>query len=348
MINTAIGLCEKKHKIWIGGRPNSLFLSRSVKLGLSTFPLKFGSDFSLFSILRIANFFFKNKIDIALVNFTKEAKLAGLAAKISTNPPVVAMHGLPILTDKWIDKFIFTNFIEGIIVNTSAFKRQYMTYEWVDDDYVRVIHNGLEVDIPNEFDKNQTRSQFGLPKTFPVIGFFGRLTKQKQLHLFLDAAKKILNSISHAEFLIIGEGPERELIAKYSIALGISEHIHMLGMQHEVFKLYDYCDLVLLTSAYEGIPNVVIESMLMQTPVVAFDVGGVKDAIPNQELGIVVPQGDTEKMADEVISLITDENRLKIMGKKARLFVQENFPMQKMIDQVDLYMRELIDKRKSE
>ena len=87
--------------------------------------------------------------------------------------------------------------------------------------------------------------------------------------------------------------------------------------------------------------------MLMQTPVVAFDVGGVKDAIPNQELGIVVPQGDTEKMADEVISLIADKNRLRMMGKKARLFVQENFPMQKMIDQVDHYMNELIDKRNS-
>ena len=237
MINTAVGLREKNHKIWIGGRPNSIFLSRSAKLGLSTFPLKFGSDFSLFSIQRIANFFFKNKIDIALVNFTKEAKLAGLAAKISVNPPVVAMHGLPILTDKWIDKFIFTNFIEGIIVNTSAFKKQYMTYEWINDDYVRVIHNGLEVDVPIEFDKNQTRNQFSLPNTFPVIGFFGRLTKQKQLHLFLDAAKRILNNAHQVEFLIVGEGPEREHIAKYSMELGISERIHMLGMQHEVFKL---------------------------------------------------------------------------------------------------------------
>ena len=345
MITTAKGLRDKNHTIWIGGRPDSKFLVKAADLGFSTFPLKIGSDFSIPAILRLAKFFSGNKIDFVLVNFTKEAKLAGLAAKISGNPLVVPMHGLPILTDKWMDRIIFTNLIEGIIVNTSAFKNQYVTYDWVDEDYVRVIHNGLEVDIPVNFVKQQTRKQFNLPQTFPVIGIFGRLTKQKQHHLFLEAARKILDKLPEATFLIVGEGPEKEQIEKYSKELGISDHVHLLGMQKEIFKLYHYCDLVLLTSAYEGIPNVVIESMLIETPLVAFDVGGVVDAIPNRDLGIVVPQGDTQQMAEEAISLLNDKNRLKTIGQKARLFVQEKFPMQKMVDETDEYIKGLVHKR---
>ena len=270
-----------------------------------------------------------------------------MAAKISGNPLIVPMHGLPILSNKWMDRIIFTNLIEGIIVITPALKNQYLTYDWVDNDYVRVIHNCLEVDFPVDFDKEQTQKQFGLPWTYPVIGIFGRLTTQKQHHLFLEAARIILDKMPKAEFLVVGEGPEREHIEKYSKELGISEHIHLLGMQKEVFKLYHYCDLVLLSSAYEGKPYVIIESMLMETPVVAFDVGGVVDAIPSGDIGIVVPQGDTQKMAEEAVSLLNDEYRLKIMGQKARLFVQDNFPMQKMVDETDLYIKELVNKRKS-
>jgi glycosyltransferase involved in cell wall biosynthesis len=345
MTTTAEGLRDKNHTIWIGGRKGSIFLTKASNLGFSTFPIKFGSDFSIPAILKLAKFFSGKKIDFVLVNFTKEAKLTGLAAKISSNPLVVPMHGLPILTDKWMDRIIFTNLIEGIIVNTSAFKNQYVTYDWVDDDYVRVIHNGLEVNIPVNFVKQQTQKQFSLPRTYPVIGIFGRLTKQKQHHLFLEAARKILDKLPDAAFLIVGEGPEREQIEKYSKKLGIDEHVHLLGMQKEVYKLYHYCDLVLLTSAYEGIPNVLIESMLMETPLVAFDVGGVVDAIPNRDLGIVVPQGDTQKMAEEAVFLLDDENRLKATGQKARLSVQEKFPMQKMVDETDEYIKELVHKR---
>jgi glycosyltransferase involved in cell wall biosynthesis len=256
------------------------------------------------------------------------------------------MHGLPILTDKWMDKFIFTKFIKGIIVNTSAFKKQYVTYDWVSEDYVRIIHNGLEVDIPMNHDKQHIQKQFDLPGTFPIIGIFGRLTTQKQHHLFLETARKILEKLPAANFLVVGEGPEKEHIEYYSKELGIEDHIHLLGMQKEVYKLYHYCDLVLLTSAYEGIPNVVIESMLTKTPLVAFDVGGVVDAIPNREVGIVVPQGDINKMANEAVLLLNDTDRLKTMGKRARTFVQENFPMQKMVDQTDHYIRELVNGHK--
>jgi glycosyltransferase involved in cell wall biosynthesis len=346
MITTAEGLRDKNHTIWIGGRPGSQLLSKASDLGFTIFPIKFGSDFSLPAILKLAIYISKNNIDFILVNFTKEAKIAALAKKISGNPIVVPMHGLPILTDKSIDKFIFTNFIDGIIVNTSAFKKQYVTYDWVDEDYVRVIHNGLEVDIPFEFDRQQTKNQFNLPGKFPVIGIFGRLTTQKQHHLFLEAASKILIKLPDAEFLVVGEGPEKEHIQRYSEELKIAKQIHLLGMQKEVFKLYHYCDLVLLTSAYEGIPNVVIESMLMKTPLVAFDVGGVIDAIPNKELGVVVSQGDTQGMAEEAIRLLKDRKRLTNMGENARKFVWENFPMQKMVDKTDQYINELVIRRK--
>ena len=339
MTTTAAGLRDKGHQVTVAGRQDSQFLKKASELGLAIFPVKIGGDFSLPVILKLAKFYKQNKIDLVLLAFNKDAKLAGLAAKISNSPKIIPMHGLPILTDKWIDKLVAKYLIDGIIVNATAFKRQYVSYGWIDPDLVHVINNGLETDIPLRDDKEAVRQKYKLPESRPVVGIFGRLHGQKQHNYFLDVAKNILEEIPKAIFLIIGEGEDRSIIEKYIEKLKIENSVYLLGMQKEVFELYSFCNLVLLTSSNEGIPNVIIESMLMATPVIGFDVGGMSEAIPDREVGIVVPPNDTALMSREALELLNDEKRRKKMGMAARQFVQEKFPMQKMIDATDNYIK---------
>ncbi len=346
MTTTAAGLRDKGHQVTVAGREDSRFLQKASDLDLPILPLKIGSDFSLPVILKLAKFFKKYKIDIALVAFNKDVKLAGLAARISNNPVIIPKHGLPILTDKWIDKLIVKFLISGIIVNATAFKSQYVSYGWVNPDLVRVINNGLQTDVPLINNKEEVRQKYDLPDTTPVVGIFGRLSGQKQHHYFLDVAKNILEEIPKAIFLIIGEGEDLSIIEKYIEKLKIENSVYLLGMQKEVFELYSFCDLVLLTSSNEGIPNVIIESMLMATPVIGFDVGGVSEAIPDREVGIVVPPNDTAMMSREALELLNDEKRRKKMGMAARQFVQEKFPMQKMIDATEKYIESFLDPAK--
>jgi glycosyltransferase involved in cell wall biosynthesis len=342
MITTAAGLKNKGHDVTLAGRVGSRFLQKSSEVGLKILPLNLGSDFSIPVILKLAEFFKKNKTDIVLVAFNKDVKLAGLASKLATHPAIVPMHGLPILTDKWIDRLIYRLFIDGIIVNASSFKSQYISYGWVDPESVQVINNGLETDIPLIEDKERIRNKFDLPESFPTVGIFGRLSAQKQHHYFLDVAKNILVKMPQAIFLIVGDGEDRKKIEAYTRQLAIDDHVYFLGMQTEVFRLYSYCDLVLLTSSNEGIPNAVIESMLMATPVVAFDVGGVAEAIPFRDVGVVVPPDDIALMSREALELLNDNKGRTKMGKAAREFVRKKFPMQKMIDETDNYIRSFL------
>ena len=93
MTTTAAGLRDKGHQVTVAGRQDSQFLKKASELGLAIFPVKIGGDFSLPVILKLAKFFKKYKIDIALVAFNKDVKLAGLAARISNNPVIIPMHG---------------------------------------------------------------------------------------------------------------------------------------------------------------------------------------------------------------------------------------------------------------
>ncbi len=342
MTTTAAGLRDKGHTITVAGRPESKFLEKAADLGLATIPIKIGGDLLPTPVLKLSAIYKSHKIDVVLLAFNKDAKIAGLAGRISTRPIIVPMHGLPILTDKVVDKFIVKYLIDGIIVNATAFKNQYVSYGWVNPDLVRVINNGLETDVPLPDNKEEVRKKYNLPENRPVIGIFGRLHNQKQHHYFLEAAKSIHEKIPDALFLIVGEGEDQQKIEDYIKRLKIEDSVFLLGMQRDVFELYHFCDLVLLTSSSEGIPNVVIESMLMATPVVGFDVGGVSEAIVNREVGIVVPPDAVIQMTDETLALLGDDKRRKEMGSAARKLVQEKFPMQKMIDATETYIQSFL------
>ena len=346
MTTTAAGLRDKGHQVTVAGRPDSIFLQKSSDMNLPTIPVTIGGDLLPSPIFKLAAIYRRLKIDVVLLAFNKDAKIAGMAAWFSRKPIRIPMHGLPILTDKAIDRFIVNHWVDGIIVNATAFKRQYLAYGWVKPEMVHVINNGLETDVALIDNRPEVRHKYNLPENRPVVGIFGRLHKQKQHHYFLEAAEKILKQIPGALFLIIGEGEERVKIENLIKELKIEDSVYLLGMQKEVFELYSYCDLVLLTSSSEGIPNVVIESMLMATPVVAFDVGGVAEAIKDRSVGIVVPANDVTRLANEALALLADDKRRLEMGKAARKLVQEKFPMQKMIDATETYIASLLNRAK--
>lgn len=341
MLTTGNGLRERGYKIYFSGRKNSLFLERCAEWGFPTLPLSIKSDFSIKNILELADFYRKNNIDVALVNFNKDVRLAGLAAKISRRPLVVPMNGLPILHNNWRYRMTFKLLVDGIITNTHAIKNRYLSYGWLEEDFIRVIHNGIETDVAADFDNKKTRKKYNLPAQSPAIGIFGRLVKQKQHKLFLEVAKNVLKKSPDTIFLIVGEGPERDTIRQYASELGILDNVHMLGMQQDIYPLYACCDLILLTSDDEGIPNVIIEAMLMERPVISFNVGGMSEAIPTDNVGILIPPNDVGLMTQKTLELLTEPDRCASIGKAARKFIQENFSMEKMIDGTGQYIKDL-------
>ncbi len=341
MLTAAVGLRERGHSIFFAGRKGSLFLQRCSEDNFPVLSLVIGSDFSPRVIGKLIGFIKKNGISAIVANFNKDVRLAGLAAKFAGNPILVARNGLPILHNNWRYRFTYKWLVNGIITNTQAIKHRYLKYGWLKDDFIRVIPNGISPFIPADIDVQALREQFRLPKQHPVIGIFGRLIKQKQHTIFLEVAKNILQEWPEAVFLIVGDGPLRDEIRQYAYELKILDNIYMLGRQKQVIGLYALCDIVLLTSEEEGLPNVVLESMLMGKPVVAFDVGGVGELIESEKTGIIVPPNDIYLMTQKTKELLLSPEMRTAIGHEAQLFVQRNFTLKKMIDQIESYLTAL-------
>ncbi len=345
MLTAAKGLRDRGHTIYFAGRRNSIFLANCAEAGFPVYPMNIKSDFGPVNIFKLAAFYRRNRIDVVIANFNKDVRLTGIARWLYPRPALLARSGLAILPNNWKYRLTYKRLVDGIITNTRAIKETYLRYQWLEEPFIRVIYNGIDTSVEIKVDREQLRQEFDLPEEGPVITSVGRLTPQKQQELFLEVAQNIHKEWPEAVFIIVGEGELRDNLKRYANELGVLDNLYMVGHQNDVNRFYAYSDIVLLTSEVEGLPNVVMEAMLAGKPVVAFDVGGIRELITSEKTGIIVPPNDIYLMTQRTLELLMRPDLRASIGKAAREYIKEHFSLDKMIRNLEIYLDEIITRR---
>lgn len=136
----------------------------------------------------------------------------------------------------------------------------------------------------------------------------GSLTRQKGFDLLVKAMKKLVETRQGVHLTIIGEGPEKTNLRTQIRSLNLSDSITLAGFRENPYPYFHHADLFVLASRWEGLPNVVLESLACGTPVVAFDCPGcVSEIIDDSSQGILVKAGDVEALAGAIDNFL--ENR---------------------------------------
>lgn len=189
---------------------------------------------------------------------------------------------------------------------------------------IKVIYNGVD---PNVFYDSTS-----IHRTHPTIVTVARIDPIKDLLTLIRAAKRVHQEIRDVRFMVYGEisVPEYyEDCLQLRDELGLKEVVHFAGHMGNIASVYHEGDVVLLSSISEGFPYSVIEAMMSGKPVVATDVGGVREALG--EAGILVPPRDHEKMADEIVHLLRNPMMRADLGKEARERALNLFTLEKML-----------------
>lgn len=136
----------------------------------------------------------------------------------------------------------------------------------------------------------------------PVILSVGNLIESKGHHIAIEALKYL----DQGTLLIVGEGPMKEALRKQADASGLGDRVRLLGaVEHdELPRYYSLADVLVLASSREGMPNVVLEALACGTPVVACDVGGVREVVAEEVAGLVIPARKADALAQAVGKLL--------------------------------------------
>jgi len=214
-----------------------------------------------------------------------------------------------------------------IVVTISNYSlEKIQKYYGIEQSKVRIVPNGVDIEKFKPMDTKEVRQQFGLGNE-PCVLFVGSLIPRKGLPFLVEAAKKVVRAQADTKFLIVGDGPLRNQLYDSLKTANLSGNFKFLGnLKDNVLPaIYNCADVFVLPSIQEGQGIVLLEAQASGKPVVAFDIGGVNEALQNKETGLLVNQGDVDALGDALLKLLTDKALREKMGSNGRRFVSENY-----------------------
>ncbi len=200
-------------------------------------------------------------------------------------------------------KRIFYRYATVVVTNsevTSKHFRQILSIP------VETIYNPIDTSRLIEIAREQVEHPWLVAKRYPVVIAVGRLSKQKNFPLLINAFAFVLDQID-ARLILVGEGEQRGELESLVEDLGLAEKVDFLGYQSNVYKFVSRSDLFVLSSNFEGMPNVLVEAIAAGVPVVSTNcLSGPSEILNDGRCGDLVPIGDKEKMAAAIVKNLTD------------------------------------------
>ena len=213
-------------------------------------------------------------------------------------------------------------------------------------DRIDVIPNGIDHQL---FKRDPAkvaaaRDRLGLKPGEVAIGAIGRLERQKRFDLLMEAVAALHSRHGKLKLFIAGEGSARDRLSSVRDQLGLQESCVFLGHQPDIIGLHHAFDLFVQASDDEGSPNVVLEAMALETPVVATDVGGTGDLINSGTHGLLVRPGDLEALRDAIGQALSDPAAMQRCAMAARGRIERELSFTRRMARVEAIYDQLVSR----
>ena len=277
---------------------------------------------------------------------------AGVAGLLADVPMIVLSTrnmnptNFPYLNHAWFKpwyQLLASSTRVHFINNSRAGARSYADWLGVDLDRFEVIVNGVDtssIQRPTATETADIRRELGCEIGGQLLVGVFRLSEEKQPLFFVEVAVEALRKHPRLRVVIIGSGPMEAQLLEAIKASGVQDRIRHFGRRSDATAIVAASDIMLLTSRYEGTPNVVLEAQCLGCPVVATKAGGTEDAVNHGKTGFLLDVDDQHGLVAALDTLLTKSQLRRQMATAGPRFVAEKFGLSAMVDHTfDLYQR---------
>ena len=254
------------------------------------------------------------------------AALAGVPVRVASRRETEGMRSQ---AKKRLERCAFR--LAQVVVTNADAVRQHVIAEGVGAEKILTIYNGVEATLftPRPgWQRSAALAAYHLghlaDRRFVTI--VANLRHAVKDHpTFLRAAQRVKREVPEAAFLLAGEGELLEPMRALAAELGLAQDAFFIGPCANVADLLALSDVCVLSSVAEGFSNAILEYMAAGRPVVATDVGGVREAMQDGESGHIVPVGDDRALAARICRLLQAPEQARVMGACGQRIVQQRF-----------------------
>ena len=318
-------------------------------LGTPVFDLRMDHKYQVDAFGRLLQLLRREKPDI-LHSWMFHANLPGrILGRLAKIPIIISSErtmGQENSVRHWLNKRSISLVDQVICVSRSV--ADHAIHEvGLPSDKVVVIPNGIDpAQYQNLPAKEQARKSFGLPIESVIIAAIGRPRPVKGYPFLLKAFARISNSYPQTHLLFVGNGPDRPRLVNQAESLGMRSRVTFLDDIANIPDLLASIDVLVIPSLFEGMPNVALEAMAAELPVVATAVGGTPEVVIDGKTGFLVPPRDTLALSIAIEKLIENPPLRDKMGLAGRRRVESEFSIKKTVHKTkELYVDLLTQKR---
>ena len=227
-----------------------------------------------------------------------------------------------------IDRFVLRSFA-AVVAVSDAVKGELLR-AGVAAKNVYLIRNGIDV-APFEGAASSFRDEVGPghPERM-IVGLVGRLSKEKGVDVFIEAAALVLQEIPEVRFVVVGDGEDRAALEAMIDDLGVRGKVRLVGTRSDMPQVYASLDLMVSASRKEGLPMAILEGLASGRALIATPVGAVPEVVRDGVTGVLIAPGDKNLLAATIIRLLRDAELRSRVGAAGRRMIAEEFSAGRM------------------
>jgi len=308
------------------------------------------SPSGLRGVLKLARFLRREGIQIMHAH-DLWSNLVGMVAAKLAKVPVTITSQRDLSHDDWYGTYRrrMLRYLQGrssiVLTNAKAIRDGLVEKDRLPANKVCVIYNGVDISGFRNVTSNR-ESLFPGSAGRKLVVLVGNMNSDVKGHpILIAAASEIVKSHPEVQFLLAGDGPRRRDYEAMVEKSGLKENFLFLGRRNDVPQILASCDVAVLPSLAEGLPNAVLEYLATGLPVVATALGGNLEVVEDGVTGLLIPPSDPHALATALLRLLDDSEFAAQIAKAGRESVESRFSFERLVSEVDALYTRLLGER---
>ena len=350
ILTEAAGMIARGHSVELACPPDARIFSEADRYGVRAHALPIARKRPL-GLLALTRFLARHSFDVIDSHSSTDSWLSALACGAMRirrrRPPALVRtrHISAAVPRDAMTRWLYGNATASIVTTGEAIRAHLVRDLGIAAARVTSIPTGIDTRRFAPGDRLAARRALGLPSGVPLVGIAATLRSWKGHRFLVDAVP--LLSHRDAQVLIVGEGPQREALQRQIAELGLGGRVRLVGNQNDVAPWLTALDVFALPSyANEGVPQALLQAMLVGVPCVTTDAGAIGEAAIADHTALVIAKQNAVALAAAIDRLLGDPALARRLALAARERAIARFSLDAMLDRMEAVFIRAVDEQR--
>jgi glycosyltransferase involved in cell wall biosynthesis len=323
------------HQTLLAAPAGSPVYARASAAGLSVLPMRFTSLSAVADLIRLRTALNRHRPQVLNTHGNMDAKVGLLAAYGLGIPCVIRSrhHSHPV-SPSWYNKLMYRHLSDYIFTTADGVTQQIVTDLSVDPSKAVTVASGIiPPDRPPERQASIERLQgeLGLGPNTRFVGSVAMLRDWKGHRFLVEGFADIRDQVPHHHLVILGDGDEMDALKRQRDQLDLNGRMHLMGFRNDPWPYFAAFDVnVLASTKNEGIPQVLLQAMVVGCPVIGTRAGGIPDIVDHGRTGLLVEPENSAALATAIVAALTQLESTDRRAQRALAFARDNYTIDVM------------------